>query len=145
MDVRDFLTLAQRDVAGSTEAEWRTGVSRAYYAVFHVARQLFRDLGFVVPRAEQAHRYLWLRLSNCGDNGGEQAGQDLDILRRDRNRADYDVDQVFRQDEAMRSSVRAEQLLQTLDTLRLQPTRTQITDAMKVYERDVLKDVTWRP
>ena len=30
-----------------------------------------------------------------------------------------------------------------LDAARLDPVRTQITDTMKVYERDVLKDVTW--
>src|SRR5712692_3941849 len=63
----DFLTLAETWIQGTTEAEWRSAVSRAYYAAFHEARQLVRDLGFVVPRADQAHAYLWLRLSNCGD------------------------------------------------------------------------------
>jgi hypothetical protein len=27
----------------------------------------------------------------------------------------------------------------------LEPTRSQIRDAMKIYERDVLHDVTWHP
>jgi hypothetical protein len=27
----------------------------------------------------------------------------------------------------------------------VEPTRTQITDAMKIYERDVLQDITWHP
>jgi hypothetical protein len=31
------------------------------------------------------------------------------------------------------------------DAARLEPIRTQITDAMKIYERDVLKTVTWHP
>ena len=41
----DFLPLAGRLVAGTTEPEWRTAVSRAYYAAFHVARRLLEDLG----------------------------------------------------------------------------------------------------
>jgi hypothetical protein len=39
----------------------------------------------------------------------------------------------------------ARSIIQTLDAARSEPTRTQITDAMKVYERDVLKTVTWHP
>lgn len=64
---KEFLTLAETWVEGATEAEWRSAVSRAYYAAFHEARVLLRGLGFRVPRGDQAHAYLWLRLSNCGD------------------------------------------------------------------------------
>jgi hypothetical protein len=39
----------------------------------------------------------------------------------------------------------AEFVMQTLDSARQEPTRTQITDAMKAYERDVLQRVTWHP
>jgi hypothetical protein len=34
-------------------------VSRGYYAAFHVARQFMEDLGFLIPRGDQAHAYLW--------------------------------------------------------------------------------------
>src|SRR5438477_485799 len=40
MNWRDFLSLAARLAADVTEADWRAAVSRAYYAAFHVARQL---------------------------------------------------------------------------------------------------------
>jgi uncharacterized protein (UPF0332 family) len=66
MSWRDFLSLAARLAAGATEADWRNAVSRAYYAAFHVARQLLADLNFTVPRADRAHQYLVFRLSNCG-------------------------------------------------------------------------------
>jgi hypothetical protein len=36
-------------------------------------------------------------------------------------------------------------IIQMLDAARMEPTRTAITDAMKIYERDVLHDVTWHP
>lgn len=142
---RDFLTLADILVRGQTEGEWRSAVSRAYYAAFHEARRLLRDFGFQAPRADQAHAYLWLRLTNCGHASVGLAGSDLNALRRDRNRADYDVEQPFAQQTALSHVQSARQIIQILDTARLEPTRTQITDTMKIYERDVLKQVTWQP
>src|SRR6266436_1986042 len=91
MKSRDFLTLAQRLVSESAEVSWRSAVSRAYYAAFHVARELLEDLGFVVPQGDRAHAYLWLRLSNSGDPLVVKTGRRLGDLRRWRNRADYDV------------------------------------------------------
>jgi hypothetical protein len=46
---------------------------------------------------------------------------------------------------AQRAIQTAEQIIQILDGAAMGSTRTQITDSMKVYERDVLKDVTWHP
>ena len=66
MNPREFLDLAGEWAAGTREGEWRSAVSRAYYAAFHVARTLLQDCGFAVPAAEQAHAYLWLRLANAG-------------------------------------------------------------------------------
>jgi uncharacterized protein (UPF0332 family) len=86
---RDFLLVAQRLLAGATEADWRSAVSRAYYGAFHVARQLMGDLGFTVPQADRAHAYLWLRLSNCGHVQLTEAGRALNDLRRERNWSDY--------------------------------------------------------
>src|SRR2546425_546453 len=57
MDFRDSLILATPLAAGSTEAEWRSAVSRAYYAPFHVARRLLFGCGFQVPPADRAHGY----------------------------------------------------------------------------------------
>jgi uncharacterized protein (UPF0332 family) len=141
----DFLTLAERWVNGAGEAEWRSAVSRAYYAAFHEARELLRDLGFRVPRGDQAHAYLWMRLSNCGDPQVQLAGSELNRLRRDRNRADYDIEQDLLQADA-RADVRlARTISQVFHAARAEPTRSQVTDAMRVYERDVLRNVTWGP
>jgi uncharacterized protein (UPF0332 family) len=145
MNGRDFLPLAKQLVRGTTEAEWRSAVSRAYYACFHVARRLLSDLGFIVPRADRAHQYLVFRLSNSGEAPVEQTGRDLETLRRLRNRADYDETPALPQPQAAAGVQLAERIVQALDDARLEPIRTQITDTMKVYERDVLHDVTWRP
>jgi uncharacterized protein (UPF0332 family) len=142
---RDFLQIAQVLATDTSEAAWRSAVSRAYYAAFHEARVLLQDLGFIVPRADRAHAYLWLRLSNCGDIPTQLAGRELNDLRGDRNRADYDLDQALTQVEAAGHVLIARRIIQALDGAGLEPTRTAVTDAMKIYERDVLKDVTWHP
>ena len=145
MNWRDFLTLASRLAAGNTEAEWRSAVSRAYYTVFHVARSLLRDLNFAVPRADRSHQFLVFRLCNCSDSVVEAAGRDLESLRRSRNRADYDEAPPISQSLANGAVQLAVDIVRVLDDAKIEPVRTQIMDAMKVYERDVLHDVTWQP
>lgn len=145
MDFREYLDLARALNAGSREAEWRSAVSRAYYAAFHVAGELLVQVGFAVPRGEQAHGYLWLRLSNCGDPNVVIAGRNLQHLRRERNRADYDGFRPFHAATARNLVPIAEDVIQVLDSARKEPIRTDITNAMKIYERDVLQDVTWQP
>ena len=145
MDFRDYLRLADTLANGTTEAEWRSAGSRAYYAAFHVARSLLSGLGFRVPQADRAHGSLWLRLSNAGDGEVTKAAGLLSDLRRERNRADYDDHRTITQATASQDVRFAEEVIQTLDAAAVEPVRTQITDAMKVYERDVLHDVTWSP
>jgi uncharacterized protein (UPF0332 family) len=145
MDFRDYLTVARALAGGATEAEWRSASSRAYYAAFHVARVLLLGLGYCVPQADRAHGYLWLRLSNSGHADAIAAGRRLGDLRRERNRADYDDRPIITQAVAGQSVLFAEEIIRALDVAAIDPVRTQITDAMKVYERDVLHDVTWCP
>ena len=145
MDFREYMDVAIRLRDGTTEAEWRSATSRAYYASFHVARQLLLSLGFTVPTSDRGHAYLWLRLSNAGHPDVEVAGNRLNNLRGDRNSADYDAHRTVGQRLAARHVLLAEQIIQALDAATVEPIRTRITDAMKVYERDVLHDITWRP
>jgi len=145
MNFRDYLTLAGTLAGGTTEAEWRSASSRAYYAAFHVGRVLLLDLRFRVPQADRAHGYLWLRLSNAGHTDTMKAGRRLGQLRRERNWADYDAHRTITRATAIQNVQEAEKIIQALDAAAIEPIRTQITDTMKIYERDVLKDVTWRP
>jgi uncharacterized protein (UPF0332 family) len=145
MNSREFLTLAHTLLAATSEAAWRSAVSRAYYSAFHVARELLDSLGFAVPRGERAHAHLWLRLSNCGDSQIATTGAALNSARQDRNFADYDLHRPLTQANAARTVRMAEQTIHLLETAAIDPLRTSITDAMKIYERNVLKEVTWRP
>jgi hypothetical protein len=104
-----------------------------------------RQCGFTVPRGEQAHGYLWLRLSNCSHVDVKAAGGNLQILRRNRNWADYDFDAKMDQGSATAQIQVATDIIRVLEAAAQNPIKTQITDAMKIYERDVLKTVTWHP
>jgi uncharacterized protein (UPF0332 family) len=145
MNGRDFLTFARTLATSGQEAAWRSMVSRAYYAAFHVARERFADLRFTVPRADRAHSYLHMRLQNCGHPQAAAAGVSLDKLRADRNRADYDLHRPIVRNFALSAIHSAEQIVQALDSARIEPARTLIVDGIKVYERTVLGVVTWNP
>src|SRR5579885_1520054 len=115
MDFRAYLPLAATLANGAREAEWRSACSRGYYAAFHVARRLLLGFGFRVPRADRAHGYLWLRLSNAGVAAVQRAGRLLNDLRQERNRADYDDHITITQAEAAQNVRFAEEIIQALD------------------------------
>ncbi len=140
----DFLPLASSLAAGTTEAEWRTAVSRAYYAAFHVARELLESFGFRVPRSDRAHAHVWLRLGNCGDPVVQAAAGDFQGLRSDRNLADYDLNRPVAPALATASVGTATRVIQRLQAAAQEPARSQITAVMRLYERNVLRDVTWQ-
>ena len=140
---REFLTLAESWSHGTREAEWRCAVSRAYYAAFHESRALLNELGFVVPRADLAHAFLWRRLENSGVPTLAKVGANLSFLRRERNRADYDIDLNVTQPTALKSVAVAADMISHLNRLS-NSDRQQAPEAMRVYERDVLRETTWR-
>jgi len=145
MNSRDFLSLAQRLVSEAAEVSWRSAVSRAYYAAFHVARELLEDMGFAVPRADRAHAYLWRHLSNCGDPNVQAAGHQLNDLRGDRNEADYDLGLSLARKVANGQVRAAQKIIDIFQAAGTEPTRSAILDSMKTYERDILKEETWKP
>jgi uncharacterized protein (UPF0332 family) len=140
----EFLTLAETWVPGQSEGEWRSAISRAYFAAFHVATDLLTGIGFQVPYGPQAHAFLWLRLSNCGDPVTCNTGSDLNSLQRWRNKADYDFSHSLTQPTAQAWVRTAHQVIERLRQANVDPVRSQITAAIRDYERNVLRHVTWQ-
>jgi uncharacterized protein (UPF0332 family) len=146
MDETGFLNVADVLSRGDTEAEWRSAISRAYYAAFHKARRLLRQGRFAVPDADKAHAYLWLRMGNCGHPDVIELGYKLSHLRSMRNGADYDFDTPTDQAAAFHYVQVATDIIQLLDDLSKEAAIfARVLDAIKVYERDVLREVTWHP
>jgi uncharacterized protein (UPF0332 family) len=145
MNTRDLLEVADDLLGGLKEAHWRSAVSRAYYAAFHEARRLLQQSGFTVPNGEKTHAYLWLRLSNCGQPDLAHAGAELNDLRSQRNWADYDFDQPLAQSTAADYVNAGHDIVNLLEQAETMPALvSQITAVIRVYERDVLKEVTWQ-
>ena len=140
---RDLLNLAESLSRGATESEWRCAVGRAYYAAFHQARDVLQALGFQIPRAELVHAFLWKRLRSCGQSSVGMAGSKLHELRSVRNRADYDVAFDFAKKDAIAAVETSRQILDAFETL-TPDDRQAALDVMAAYERDVLRETTWR-
>lgn len=95
-DWAEYLNLAQ-ELAGQAvslagqEARLRAAISRAYYAAFCKSRNHLRDKeGHQIPSGGRAHQYVRDEFKRSGDRLRKQIGYDLERLRSDRNRADYD-------------------------------------------------------
>ena len=143
MDPDEFLVIAGESATGARQGDWRTAASRAYYAAFHVARNLLRGAGFAVPAAHLAHNYLDARLLNSGHPDVQAAAGLFHRLRRWRNEADYDLHLVFSEERGVRSVNQALDVVRTLRDLQNEPTvLAQVVDAIRDYEHDIGEE-TW--
>ena len=91
----DILELA-RGIArvaslGADEARCRSAISRAYYSAFHFARDFLEEFEIIVSAGPSGHGEVYRYLFNCGVPTAQSAARQLDVLRRNRNQADYDL------------------------------------------------------
>ena len=92
----DYLVLAEallqaRTTVAPEEACCRAAVSRAYYAVYGVARKRARDQdGLQLPATGDAHQRVITHYRQGPSPLHQAIGNNLRRLRRARNRADYD-------------------------------------------------------
>ncbi len=130
---QDFLDCARRYVHGTTEADWRSAVSRAYYAIFHHFREWLLNCSLDLGKAGQAHANLYFGLFNCGESRMAQVARDIDFLRTQRFIADYDLRLLLKQKTAQGLISHAEKILTDCQTtLRVVPAQ-QIADGAKNY------------
>ncbi len=73
------------------EALLRTAISRAYYAAFIQARNYLRDTeGHLISASSDVFIYVKNEFYNSSDLARKAIGKKLNLLRRYRNKADYD-------------------------------------------------------
>lgn len=89
-DWKEYLRLAKEFIEKTGEAELRSAVSRAYYAVFIEARNLLTTRGFEMTRSSVDHKLVSETLKSRHNTKANKIGVNLDRLRKDRNKADYD-------------------------------------------------------
>lgn len=145
MNPRDFLLVAEDLLEEARQADWRSAVSRAYYAAFLTAVELFREAGFEVPPDAAGHAYVYRRLNNCGRDEIAEAAQFLWNLRRSRNWADYRLSMRLDLRPAVDAVAEARAFVGALKELVEVPAvLASVVATMRDYERDVLKEVTFR-
>jgi uncharacterized protein (UPF0332 family) len=106
----EFQNTADRLAHGTTEGDWRSAISRGYYAVFHYFRDFLLSHGLNLGRAGQSHSNLYLGLLNCGFPAVALIAGRIDSLRIARSSADYDLGQPVYQ-------VLAHRLLQEIQSV----------------------------
>ncbi|PIV05354.1 MAG: hypothetical protein COS57_07240 [Syntrophobacterales bacterium CG03_land_8_20_14_0_80_58_14] len=137
MDPRDFLDLAKKLSGGSTAAEYRTAISRAYYATYHVGAAFLKDIGCPISAGPQAHGEVRNDLSNCGDAELAGVGSQLADLHKKRIIADYRLTDVKydNQKTSQAVTVQAGRMIQALDRCGSGSRRDEIARAVNKYLR----------
>lgn len=141
MDGSDFLNLAIRLSGGTSEAEWRSAVSRAYYGAFHLAREFVARCRVSLPKTADAHDKLQWCLNHAGDEMLAAIGNKLNSLRAARNVADYDLQssQFARQDSVLIILQRTQQVVDGLNQVESQPNFAEIGVAIRRYAKTTLR------
>jgi uncharacterized protein (UPF0332 family) len=99
MDAHSYLAFAEslansaRDnrTLPNLDAVCRSAISRAYYAVFLLAREFVEELGIETRRIPNPHATLQQALRNSGVLSLERLANSLRNLAADRAEADYDL------------------------------------------------------
>lgn len=111
IDGEQFILVATELANANTEAHWRTSVSRAYYAVYHVARSAIEGIEHV-PRGPQGHKFVSDWLMGHREQELSEAGSSLSRLYSNRLKADYDVQtRTLRQNDALLDLHRAQAII----------------------------------
>ena len=92
MNAKQFQFLASRLVEhGAYPVEFRTAISRSYYAAFHVGLEFLNEIGFSIKDNSTAHREVYWHFNNSGDEDLKKVATKINELRTKRNHADYQL------------------------------------------------------
>jgi uncharacterized protein (UPF0332 family) len=137
---RDFLAQAERLLASDLEVDRRSAVSRAYYAAYHLAKNLVTEkCGVVLSKTADSHQAVQRCLTNSQRSQLRTAGSRLESLRGERNCADYNLtDPRFAIPDAAKFNVEvAKGIFDVIAAAELNPQSFQ--EDIRIYASGVLK------
>jgi hypothetical protein len=88
-DFADFLDVAEDLATRSDEAAWRPAISRAYYAILHVAYRALPAPQRAAISHRDTHRVTWQLYANSSVAACRQVGNAGILLQTARVSADY--------------------------------------------------------
>jgi len=140
MDPKQFQYLASKLAEhGAYPAEFRTAISRAYYAVFHFGLNFLRGMGFSILQNADAHEEVYRHFNNSGDRELVKVATKFHDLRTKRNHADYDLKrpEVEAKENAKMWVQSAGRLIESMDRSCNGQNRIHIIKAIQDWKTDV--------
>ncbi len=133
MQWSDFQDTAGRLAVGAAEGDWRSAISRAYYAVFHLFHAFLLTDGLDVGRGGQSHFNLYSGLLNCGLPRVAAIASRIDGLRAHRVWADYDLGRPINRRDAESSVEESRALVAEFHTVLATTPSAQIVDGARKH------------
>jgi len=136
MDPQQFQYLASGLAEhGTSEPEFRTAISRSYYAVYNVGINLLKDMGFTIPRNSNPHVFMPQHFKFSGNIELIEAAEKIKDLKTKRQHADYELDRtdVEQQQNAKTHVYSADRVINTLEKQCYGNKRDQIIKNMKAW------------
>ena len=139
MDPRDFLQIATNLSNGSKPAEFRTAISRAYYAAYHVGVGFLNGMDCHISEWPSGHAEVSRDLNNCGNHELSKAGSQLTDLYSKRIVADYKLNKTKYDDQqnTQATVMQAERIIGILDQYVSSPSRIETAKVIKEYRKKV--------
>lgn len=137
-----FLRLAKLLRDGPPDAEnYRTAISRAYYAAYHAGREALLAIGIRPSEGPAGHGDVVKCLGGCGDPVLARAGTRLQDLHGRRRKADYSLGDPTAETraEAQTACLEADHIIGLIDVLLNDPAKAFARSEMKRVARDTLK------
>lgn len=121
----DFLESAEilLNNPDSKEIDFRNLISRSYYALFHLSREISKTLPMPVVnnRRQGSHEEVITKFENNADISIKQLGRSISQLKKSRCKADYDIHQNIMQLEAKQHLLAVKGTIKKLEQLKENP------------------------
>ena len=135
MEGKAFINTAQKLSQMRDEPALRSAVSRAYYAVYNFCIHLLSEFGIQFSKDYPVHEKLYFYFKNCTIPEMVTAADDLRVLRKRRNLADYDMaSREFQSHLACQGDIiRAQSVILQIEKYLKEPLRTQLKNGLRAY------------
>lgn len=111
---KEYLTVAQELAQKDREGYLRTAISRAYYGAFCLARNKKGYKDYTYP---DVHSKVIIAFKTEKNTNLRKIGQALDMLRKQRNHADYDEDKKIDQNLTTRMLIVAKKIIELIEKI----------------------------
>lgn len=139
MNPKEFQYLASGLVEknGAFPSEFRTAISRSYYAVYNLGINLLKEMGFSIPKKSEAHEEMRRHFNNSGDIELIEAAEKIKDLKTKRKHADYDLDRpdVEKKQNAKAIVHSAARLIKTMEKQCTGENRSQIIKSIQDWRK----------